>query len=66
MSWKQSSRETFTIYLSDHIFFPSKSAHILVMFSKVDSDIDLAHLLFLEETLDRIQISIQQHLFLVL
>ena len=23
MSWEQSSRETFTIYLSDHIFFPS-------------------------------------------
>ena len=34
----------FTIYLSDHIFFSSKSVHILVMFSKAGPETDLTHL----------------------
>ena len=54
-------------YLSFRSYnFSSKSAHILVIFSKAGPEIDLTHLQILEETLLRIQIQIQQQVFLVL
>ena len=44
MSWKQSSRETFTIYHSKSYIFPSKSVYTVLLFSKFGDHTHLTHL----------------------
>ena len=44
ISWKQSSRETFPIYLSKSCIFPSKSVYLVHLFTKIGHHTHLTHL----------------------
>ena len=62
MSWIQSSRESFTIYLSKSYIFQTKSVDTLLLLSKVGHHTHLTHLKIFENTLERHHMQIQHQL----